>query len=346
MSWNKWTIMTLFALITAPLAAQYNENCMVSCEECDSYECCDECLNWTVYGDWLYWRARRCQLDYALPFDGSNAIGRVSEVCPKYDNGFRIGVETKLCDAYFGIEYTRYKTDATSTLSNPNGGIAGTQLIDAYTQLSQGSIQLARGDWDLCLDQVDLRMGYQIASECDYEAKVFGGFKFAYIDQDFNSFYSANINPQSEGNNLEYIKQQVKMDGYGLELGMCGSYNLCRCLNFIGLFSYDILAADFDRHYIYETMNVDEGAVLRANLRDSCWKLVSVINLAVGLRYDYQNLFCRDVDLSLSLGYEFHHWINYLGFMEHQNESGEVTVDRYSDNLGLDGLFLRASLSF
>ena len=29
------------------------------------YEC-DPCDGWSVYADWLYWRTRKCDLDYAI----------------------------------------------------------------------------------------------------------------------------------------------------------------------------------------------------------------------------------------------------------------------------------------
>lgn len=311
-----------------------------------SNDCCDDCYDpcctsgFTVYGDWLYWSPRKCTLDYALPYDGSNAIGKVHSVCPSYDNGYRIGL-SKTCDCWtYGINYTHYHSDERSSVTDAtNGDLAGTRIIDNYTVLSQGSIQFAKAKWDLDYDVISLYAGYNTTFNC-VDTVIFGGFKFAFIDQKLDTLYTATLSPGSQ----DAIYQKNCLDAYGLTIGLTPSYNLCGCLNAFGTFSYDILAGNFDRTFDYRTSTNGGTTVLeRARLKESCWNLLSVFNLSFGLRYDWMTC---DKNFFLALGYEFHHWVNGFGFLEHQNESGEITLDRYHDSLGFDGLFLRAGVSF
>ncbi len=299
-------------------------------------ECCDPCNGWDAHIDYLYMKARNCHFDYAIPFDGTNAIGSVKSLSPEYDSGFRIGFD-KECDCFtYGVNYTWFRSNRTTTTTEPvTGDLAGTLLIDAYTAVTQATIDLARAKWDLDYDLVDITAGYHLCSSECLDFSMFGGVKLAFINQDFEALYSTNVDITGATNTFDRVNQKLDMDAYGLQFGFNTDYNGWNCLGLYGLFSLDVLAADFDRTFRYTTSaNGGLTTLTRADLKENCWDIVSVLNLGIGLKYRFQSC----LDSTLSIGYEFHQWLGTPGFLKHTNESGEVTFDRSLDNMSFDGL--------
>lgn len=307
-------------------------------------DCCDLCTGWDIYADWLYWKPRGCELDYAAPFNGVSSLGNVEKLKAKYDNGFRLGLQ-KGCDCLdFGIEYTYFRTDRNAeVVDTANGNIAGTHLITRYTALTQGDIQKATGDWDIQYNVLDLLAGMKMDFGSCIEARMFTGLKFAAIDQSFKSTYRGGTGEL--GNILDIATQKNKLKAYGFTLGTSSRMELVECFNFFGNFSYDLLFARTKRRFQYD-ISTDLGTTVTtlADLKDECYRLVSVFNFAFGIEYDLCQIFC--VDSKISFGYEYHQWLNTPGFMNHHFVSNEFTFDRHNDNLSLDGLFLRLGIHF
>ncbi len=299
---------------------------------CPQY--CDSCDDWVVYGEWLYWRSRRCDLDYAVTGAGAGTYtGNIHSVDQSYESGWRIGVQKYCGDFFYDLTYTYFRNDESNSKNNP--ALSGTRIVDDITAVTQGLITDARGKWDLDYDVVDLLAGYGFCNTSCFQPYIFGGLKLAFIDQKFEALYI-------EGANFDRVTQKIDMDAYGINLGVGANYNFCHCFNFFGRFSYDVLLGDFTRHYNYETSaNADA-----ANFKDDCWRMLSVLNLSFGLGYDFAFSNCWCSNLGISLGYEFHQWVGQPDFIDFQSESGEVTFDRHLQSLGFDGLFLRLALNF
>jgi len=157
--------------------------------------------------------------------------------------------------------------------------------------------------------------------------------------------YIQRVDITNGSNSFIHIHEDLDMDGYGLTFGFDTRYTICGCFSVIGNFAYDVLVSEFDRREIYQTTtNGGQTFTVNANLHDECWKTVSGLNLAVGLRYDMQMCGCYDV--FIAAGYEFHHYLNMADFIGFQSESGETTFDRQTDGLGFDGLFVRLGFGF
>lgn len=327
----------------------YNDCCPCDpciVEDCCPNLCCDMCGEFTVYGDYLYWRARRCELDYALPFPEGNYIGNVRILCPEYDSGFRVGAKYRCGDMDVEGRYTWYYSSARDEFTEPaNGDIAGTRIVDDFGVITQGSIELARADWDVHYNAADALVGYDMDVGNCFDFRLFGGFKYLNIEQNLNVLYSETADITGAANSYAHIHEDLDMDGYGLTLGFDTLYKICGGFGIMGTFSYDVLASEFKRSELYRT-TPDGGLNLttRADLRDECWRTVSGFNLLVGLQYDFQ--LCGCYDLFVAAGYEFHHYLNMADFMGFQSESGETTFDRQTDGLGFDGLFVRLGIGF
>lgn len=334
-------VTLMFTCLLSTAATQADQCCQTDC--CYTNECCDNGLD--VYADWIFWRTRTCKLDYALPYDSSTAVGKVRSPDLGYDSGFRVGF-AKECNCWIaGIEYTYYRSDASHTFKNADGHIAGTHIIDDNTVISQGSnIEFAKSNWCLDYDVVRLTLGRDLTFRNCINLNFFGGFNFAYIGQDFNNRYATaeDLTTASQ----DYVKEKISMDGYGISVGVSPEYQLSQCLSLFGSFSYDAYISNFDRSFKYYTSISGAELAEQVNLKDDCWGAVGTVNLTVALAYTQRDLFCSCGDLTIMIGYEFHNWFNSVGFLEYQNESGEINFDRYNESLGFDGLFVRLNGSF
>ena len=105
-------------------------------------------------------------------------------------------------------------------------------------------------------------------------------------------------------------------------------------------FWYNALLGDFEGRWIYNNTLDFIG-----NLRDDTWEMLSVVNLAFGLHYHYSFCYCFMKDLALSIGYEFHHWINMPDFLAISGDDVQMILDRRV-NFDFDGLFVRFSIGF
>ena len=298
-------------------------------------EYCNPCKDWVVYGDWLYWRARRCDLDYAvIEFDGDLGMEGPFTVEPSYDHGFCAGIQKYCGDLFFDIFYTYFRTSATSSITGSS---------DDFTILSTRcapfeSVDAIKAKWCLDYDIVDVLIGYQLCNTNCFQSYYFGGFKCAFIDQKFKNYY---IIP----NQLQTLTQQVDMNAYGIDLGVGGSYNICNYLDFFVRTSYDVLLGNFSRRSVC----VVEPSDIDSNYKDECWKMVSVFNLSFGLGYDCLFPYCFCSNLGFKIGYEFHQWIGQPGFLDFipgGDGTRTVTLSRRIQSLGFDGLFVRLSLGF
>ena len=316
----------------------------------DNSDCCDS-NGLGVHADWIFWQARVCDLDFAVPFDGTNAIGDVRKVDPDYEHGFRVGVD-KTCGCWsFGGNYTYYRARASGAFADlTNGDIAGTRIVPDYSLLTQGTIHNASANWDMNFDTADIMMGYQILSCGCFEANLIGGVKLAYIDQNMNTTYSFTTQGEGPVLNVDAIRQKIDMDAYGASLGFEPSYHLSRCMDLYGVFSYDALIGKFDRTFHYQTTSGANNPVVRANLRDDCWSWIGVANLVVGVRSKWDDMFCGKGSVIFSAGYEFHHWFDAAGFLGHQNvdntNANLITIDRCLKAMGFDGPFVRLEATF
>jgi len=310
--------------------------------------CCEGVYDseWTLYADYLYWRTRRCDLDFALQYGGDSVqpIGReLYSVEPEYNSGYRIGV-VRQCDClFFDLAYTHFhdeqKNGVQSVLIDGVLDLSDTFLPTRTFVTPGGTSTLAKSAWDLDYDVVDILAGYGLSNCGCLETYVFGGLKLAFIDQRLYTTYDREVvtltfEPYS-------VKQTYDLDAYGIDLGIGANYTLCGCFNFYGRFYYDVLLGNIDRAFI-QNPELTTG-VSTIDLRDTCWAAINVANLAFGVGYDYKFCGCCVNSLSISIGYEFHKWINLLDFYQFNTE---YSIENSSQGFGLDGLVIHFALGF
>jgi hypothetical protein len=368
MSWKKWMVaLATFAVTTqvTPASADRYDNCCPSSDCGFSFCDMDPCDGWSIYVDWLYWRTRKCDLDYAVsgslvdfgPVDDILAVDSVHSVHPSWDSGVRFGVLKSLGDMDVGIHYTYFQSKDSNSATPGGDFILLPTLFNSFGLLPA----TASGTYDVTLHQVDVEAGYHLeVSDC-LAGRMFTGFRYANIEQK-NRHRASVVVDDLLGliGPAASLNRKVDMDFYGLYLGSKASYKMFDCLDFFGGFSIGVGAAEFDRSLSTEVTLGPDGELLpdfltTSDLSDSCWKTVTVVDLNVGVTFPVCTFCC--VDWAFSVGYEFHHWIGTLDFLNKVTDStvdldglgiigGAQHFDRHTDNIGFDGLFVRVSAAF
>ena len=275
------------------------------------YDYDSNCCNWLadtdLYVDWLYWKTR----SNTFPLTNLTLLNREVTLNPEYQSGFRLG----LCKEYecldFEIRYTFFRPDANVS-----------DIFEVDDQSVDAAIK-----WDLDYDQVDLIVGHKFYLSNCWTSHVFGGFTWTRLDYDIDDKLDISDDPE------QTAIASNKMDAYGFNLGIDAHYQLWRCVNFFGAFWYNSLLA-----------NIDKESFVNTNLlfTSQAWEMISVLNLAFGFTYRYPICSCMIRDVALSIGYEFHHWINLPGYLVPQLSISPVGIN----NLDFDGLFIRCNFGF
>lgn len=312
---------------------------------------CDMCDGWSLSGQWLFWNVRACDLDYAFDYDGTSAEGKIHHVCPEFDHGFRIRFDKTCNDLALGVNYTYYRADAKGVVMDAAGDVAGTHILEEYNDVAHGSINYASGNYKLDYDVIDLTAHHKVELTKCIDAYFGGGVKIAFVDQAFHALYSDNVDPANGGAAVDLMKTTVETDAYGIDLGMGGMYKYSEGLSLKGCMGVDLLFANSDRHYTYQSGATGTAGLsgYDVDLKDDCWSTVTVLNVSLGLVYDICDFFdC--VDTSISAGYEFHNWMGCTGFLFHHSDDATVNgskgFDRGSSSLGYDGLNLGLNFKF
>ncbi|ADI37441.1 MOMP-like family protein [Waddlia chondrophila 2032/99] len=356
MSWKKWIV----ALSTVVFSTQFSPASAGNYYNCDTGSDCgfsfcdsDPCEGWSIYADYLYWRPRRCDLNYAfttLDTENENLafVTGLSGICPSYDSGFRIGILKAFGDLDFGVHYTWFRSKDGSSINNVGEDfiIGQTKVISPFVT---DPIELAASDYKVELNQIDAELGYHLELSDCLAARIFSGFRYAKIKQSQNSVYSSDINDQYANSNplaqVDVIQQKADLDFYGLYVGNKASYKICDCFDFFGGLSLGIGVGDVSQR-IDQQGKADGGPDVEFAQGDlvstSCWKSIAVLDLNVGITFPLCNVCCTD--LAFSVGYEFHQWFNVSDFIAFP--FGNYGVDSHCCDLSFDGLFVRVSAAF
>lgn len=298
------------------------------------------CSDWTVYADWLYWRVRNCNLDYALISDTDfTNYCDVRCVEPSYSNGYRVGIQQFDDCRYLEAFYTHlHSEDDDSVGSQLNGVITPTRMWKGNPRFGR-----AQSEYEIDYDVVDIVGGYAKNPCCNLQTYCFGGLKLAFIDQELNTKYTDSSNA------IILNRQSIDMNAYGLDIGFGANYTIGNCLNLFGRFSYDLMAANYERDTIQNALlvtGVPGNSVESFSLDDNCWTSLNIVNLSFGIGYESNFCGCWVNSLAIYFGYEFHQYLDMLDFYSVEIGQVEPSFKRGNPAFGVDGLMLRVAVGF
>jgi len=244
------------------------------CDPC--YDpCCD--FHVSVYGDYLYWKGCRTDLDYSLDDDNTYYVN------PGYDSGWRVGGRLQRCNWDLGARYTSYDSK--------------TKVHETTPRVSTDTDFTYSVDYDVA----DIELGYSIQLCCDQALiRPFLGAKLAWIDEAY--IYSTSDRTETDDKRFE---------GYGLYAGLEGEFqiyqlNMCQQCIPMSLIGRGSLAA-LDSHQ-KEISTEDGGEFNSQRIREEQCIIVPVLEVFAGLNFG--GVQCGCVTPSVLIGYEAQLWGN------------------------------------
>lgn len=330
-----------------PLAA---DNCCNWNNNCCEWSMCDG--RFTVGADWLYWKTQSdFEIGDVFTFAESrdDPYTQFTKCTPKrfdfqYDNGFRVYAGYELpCDCWdVGVSYVYLPSTSKKSSFKSEEPLADFSDVFAarLTDLQQISFDLSDNDflfdeyaakWDSNIQWIDVDLGRTVClGEC-FKLRPHAGFRAAWMDQKYRTF---GLITEGENENTFFVDSiKQKFNGYGIQGGIWGDWEISCGLSFVGHFGGSLLAS---KYKITEdsliSVQGDPGTFYPGSCSDSFWTATPTVDYFFGLRY--ADCFC-DMVFSAHVGWEQHLFFNLNRLDSHCN-----------GNLSTQGLTLGLDVSF
>jgi hypothetical protein len=284
-------------------------------------------------GDYLLVRPRRNALDFAVssPGGGDIAAGNVQNLSWETRSGFRFGAGYQLPDDLWriGLTYTYFYSAGNRNVSAPDGG----QLFATLTRAgSIDDVTSASAFTSLSYNVIDLEATRLIACGKDLEVHLFGGGRFAWIDQKLDATYNGGsalaVNAM--------VQSPVYFRGAGLTAGGLGFWKIWHDLGFYGSGRLSLLSGEF-RNFLTETNG--NGSVVIVNVKDTYYQVVPEVELGAGLAWEGQHF-------RFSIGYELTNWFNMVNSPDFASAPNVGKVSRRTSDLTLEALAIQLGVLF
>jgi hypothetical protein len=284
-------------------------------------------------GDYLLLRPRRDAFDYAItsPNITQTPGGTVQSVDWHTESGFRVGTGFRVPgqDWFFGVTWMNLSSHGDTSAAPPAGGALFATLTRGGSYDQVGS---AIASNNLDINVLDLDISHRIKVSDTFNVNVFGGGRFAWINQQFSATYNGGPDNATNDN----VSSPVYFNGAGLTFGTEGQWSLYHGLGLYARARGSLLSGQF-RNYLTETAN--NGSVAIVNVNEKHEQVVPVAELGVGLNY------CSE-HWHLSIGYELSNWFGMVDSLDFPDSSNIGKVGRRTSDLSLEGLAIQLGLAF
>lgn len=338
----KKVLFAALATLTLVQSAAFSNSYCDPCDTC--YDDCQSFGKFYAYGDWLFWKFRRSDLDYGLTVTQlTPTSGPFITVNPAYESGWRIGGGYETCGGLdFQVRYTNYHNHAYDRYQT-GSPIFPTRPSPAAYELLDTPTLYADADYNVDYQIVDIELG-SITKDCgESRVRAFLGAKLAYIDQTLNSGYI--FNPEEFPFVNLFTRERVNLDAYGLSAGFDFHRDLGYCLGVYTRGALAFLVGNYDLSHIDERILSETDAPLVAvDVRESCTCFVGEMEIGAGLDYLVYRSNCGEV--VFSLGYEFQLWYNTDDFLTLDSVLNPANLSRNHNGIGVDGLVLRLTAAY
>jgi hypothetical protein len=283
-----------------------------------------------VDGEYWYVKPHSQAMDYAIA-NSAAGVPDGSVIYRDWDfrSAFRTGLGYRLPGQPWslGFYYTYLHDAASGSSVAPDGGFL------FATQTHPGTVsqvQTAAADTSLGYNVFDLELGRWCALTEAINVRVFGGGRFARIDQNFTASYNGG------DANQDVVAQRLHFNGGGFRAGADAFWNLAWGFSLFGRASGSLVGGDFNS-FLVETNNA--GATTLTNLADHFEKVVPVAEMTMGVGWQYHGL-------RLTAGYTFINWFGLVNVPSFVDDVHQGKFVRSTSDLSLEGLILRAAWMF
>jgi hypothetical protein len=284
-------------------------------------------------GDYLLLRPRRNALDYAI--DSTNTTqtpgGTVQSADWNTESGFRIGTGFRLPgqDWTFGVTYMNISSHDNSAVTAPTGGTL-------YATLTRGGsfdqVDSAAAFSNLTFNVIDVDLSHRIKCSDSFNVTVFGGGRFAWINQELNATYNGGPDHATNDN----VSTPVFFNGAGLTIGGQGEWSVYHGVSLYARARGSLLSGQF-RDSVTETTN--NNSVVIVNVSEKFDQVVPVAEMGLGLNY------CGE-HWHVSVGYELQNWFSMVNSLDFPDASNIGKPVRRTSDLSLEGLAVQLGLAF
>lgn len=336
------------AFISSPLFAE------MPFPQCDENLCaigCEESHVW-MGGEWIYWKPRKADLDYAFHYNGTTLFGDVEHISPHFHSGFKIFAEAESGRLFFGTHYTYFTArEGDSVEDLVSDQLAASRLAVQNSYTIPGDIQHAQAKYGVRLHLVQAESGYSLRIRKSVHTTLLGGFSGVFIKQRLNLLYATNAEDAEEDvvvpvDSMDLIKSSVNMSAYGPYVGFNVRWEWFRGIGIYSRATVGSLLAKFNRHYTHSGTPGNLAITSDDAIEDKTHRIISHIDLASGIYIE--GLDCSTIKVGLNLGCQVHHFFNLADFfnLRHTDIVDEHAFDYHSDGLGFDGFYLGLMLTF
>jgi hypothetical protein len=308
--------------VSAPMIAPLPGSCDQSCDQPGCF---------FMDAEYLLLRPRRRAFDFAItdPSSKDAPIGSIESLEWRTRSGVRVGGGYAFPGDGWeaGAYYTYLHSDASAFVAKPSGGTLFATLTHPGT-IEQVDTALATSGINFNVVDVELARRFNTSERLAF--RVFGGARFASIDQSLNAFYNG------VDANLAEVHRPIEFDGAGIRVGGEGYWNINWGLSLFASASGSLLFGDF-RSTLIQTNN--NGATTDVNVVDDFEKIVPVIEMGIGVAWQYRNV-------QVKVGYEISNWFGLVDSPDFVDAIHQGKLAHRVSDLSLDGLDLQVRLSF
>ncbi|MBI3831114.1 MAG: hypothetical protein HY291_16465 [Planctomycetes bacterium] len=307
-------------------------------------------------GELLYWKPVQDHQDFAVidipSLSGANStdfpVGNVKSLDLDWSAGFRLGLGYRLPTDGWDImaQYTYYRSEDHKSLVDPADALHPSIWND---DAGNDQADLARARQDLRYDAVDLELGRRFKVSQTLSARLFGGFRAAWINNDQRYNYFGDSFPAITASRLGgQLNEKNHFFGYGIRLGGEGDWHLSRGFSFYGKAAGSLLVGQFDLKH-FEAEDDDGNNAFTPNevdrlIKDRITRVVPVVEIGAGVAWEKKLL--GNLNLKLSAGYEFTNYFNTVRRTMFTGDNGDAQITNTTDSLGFHGLTFRVKLDF
>jgi hypothetical protein len=287
----------------------------------------------TFSADFLLLRPRERTLEYAVngPSNPGNTgpIGSIETIEPDWSSAFRAGGGVRLPDN--GWEVSAFYTYLHNARNSAVTASAGETLFATMTHPGTVSqVDTAQATNSLNYNVVDVELGRTLHPCETVAVRIFGGPRFAQIDQAVAATYDGG------DANLDVVTTTLHFTGGGLSVGAEGNLDLYCGWGVFARGRFSMMLGQY-RTSLVETDNA--GATTITNVSENFDKVVPVLELGMGVSWQYGSL-------RLTAGYEMINWSNLVDVPDFVDDFNLGKLGRRVSDFSLDGLVVRAELSF
>ena len=279
--------------------------------------------------DLISWTPHQRGMDFvATDAGGATAIGpgQLHDVNLDRDIGTRstIGLVTRTGWG-FDIAYTYFDTEGERTINRPPG--VGQLFSTISHPRENDEAETATAIAALDYNVFDLTGRYIIINHEHAAVELFGGLRFADIDQNMTALY--------DGRDFDnaVISRESNVSAFGLRFGGVSRCRVGAGFSFFGSAACSALHGKIENHRLETDLN---GGRTIVDLGNSYTQAIFNLDTALGLSWQHDNW-------NLSTGYEFNVWTNLGDNIRLFDNFDGGRVAGLSGDLLLDGLFVRVA---